>query len=98
MSDHPRLRQPAPSWAAGLSAVRLVVGQTIGADPSSGGFGPVPTGHLRGMGPTDATRTALAMIRADWQGDDETWAQLWTAADDHAAVVRELTRLCRQNL
>lgn len=50
------------------------------------------------MGPTDATRTALAMIRADWQGDDETWAQLWTAADDHVAVVRELTRLCRQNL
>lgn len=47
---------------------------------------------------TDATRVALAMVRADWQGDDEAWAQLWAVADDRSGVARELTRLCRENL
>lgn len=52
------------------------------------------------MGPTatDATRVALAMIRADWQGDEDELAQLWATADDPAAVARELAHLCRQNI
>ncbi|MGH8940245.1 MAG: hypothetical protein ACRDV2_12990 [Actinomycetes bacterium] len=47
---------------------------------------------------SDATRVALAMIRADWQGDDESWSQLWSVVDDPAEVVRSLTTLCRENL
>lgn len=38
------------------------------------------------------------MLRADWQGDEDSWNQLWAAADDRGAVARELTRLCRENL
>lgn len=47
---------------------------------------------------SDATRTALAMVRADWQHDDEGWSQLWAVADDPAAVARELSTLCRETL
>ena len=47
---------------------------------------------------TDSVRIALAMIRADWQGDTEGWRDLWAVADDPAAVARELTTLCRENL
>jgi hypothetical protein len=54
-----------------------------------------PSGSSDGA---DATRIALAMVRADWQGDDETWTQLYAVCDDPAAVTRELSRLCRENL
>ena len=47
---------------------------------------------------SDAVRIALAMIRADWQGDEESWAQLWAVSDDPAAVTRALTRLSRETL
>jgi hypothetical protein len=47
---------------------------------------------------SDATRIALAMIRADWQHDEQSWAELWAVADDPAAVARELTALCREKL
>lgn len=47
---------------------------------------------------TDAVRIALAMIRADWQGDAEAWDELWAVAEDPVAVARELTSLCRENL
>lgn len=43
-------------------------------------------------------RIALALIRAEWQGDTEAWRELWALADDPAAVARELTTLCRENL
>jgi hypothetical protein len=46
----------------------------------------------------DAVRVALAMVRADWQGDDDAWTELWAIADDPSEVARELTRLCRENL
>lgn len=57
--------------------------------------------HRPGQGSredTDAVRIALAMIRADWQGDTDAWRDLWAVADDPAAVARELTTLCRENL
>ena len=47
---------------------------------------------------TDATRVALAMVRADWQGDEETWNQLWGVTEDPGELARELTRLCREQL
>jgi hypothetical protein len=47
---------------------------------------------------SDAMRVALAMVRADWQGDDDTVRELWAVADDHVEVARALTHLCRQNL
>lgn len=47
---------------------------------------------------TDSLRIALALVRADWQDDDETWAQLWAVADDPAEVARALTGLCREGL
>lgn len=47
---------------------------------------------------TDSLRIALALVRAEWQEDDETWAQLWAVADDQAEVARALTMLCREGL
>ena len=46
----------------------------------------------------DATRIALAMVRADWQEDPAAWRELYAVADDPVAVTRELTHLCRQTL
>jgi len=46
----------------------------------------------------DALRIALSMVRADWQGDQEAWRELWALADDPAAVARELTTLCREQV
>lgn len=45
--------------------------------------------------PSDSLRIALAMVRADWQDDRETWEQLWAVASDQAEVAIELTRLAR---
>lgn len=53
---------------------------------------------MTGARDTDATRVALAMLRADWQHDEDAWNQLWGAADDRGEVARELTRMCRENL
>ena len=53
---------------------------------------------MEGPRDTDATRVALAMLRADWQGDEDSWNQLWAAADDKGEVARELTRLARETL
>lgn len=47
---------------------------------------------------TDATRVALGMLRADWQGDEDSWNQLWAVAEDRGDVARELTRMCRETL
>ena len=47
---------------------------------------------------TDALRLALAMVRADWQDDEDGWDQLWAVADDRAELARVLTRMCRQNI
>jgi hypothetical protein len=47
---------------------------------------------------TDALRLALAMVRADWQDDEDDWYQLWSVADDRAELARVLTRMCRQNI
>ena len=47
---------------------------------------------------TDALRTALAMVRADWQDDQAAWSQLWAAAEDREAVAAELTRISRELL
>ncbi len=47
---------------------------------------------------TDATRVALAMVRADWQRDEDGWNQLWAVTDDPGELARELTRLCREQL
>jgi hypothetical protein len=47
---------------------------------------------------TDSLRIALALVRADWQDDEEAWAQLWAVADDPAEVARALTMLCREGL
>jgi hypothetical protein len=47
---------------------------------------------------SDATRLALAMVRADWQGDEDGWNQLWAVAEDPGELARELTRLCREQL
>jgi len=47
---------------------------------------------------SDATRIALALVRADWQADEESWNHLWALADDNGQVARELTRMCRENL
>ena len=47
---------------------------------------------------SDATRLALAMVRADWQEDEDSWNQLWALADDPGQLARELTRLCREQL
>lgn len=46
----------------------------------------------------DATRTALAMVRADWQGDAEAWRELYAVCDDPAELALELTHLCRETL
>lgn len=43
-------------------------------------------------------RIALSMVRADWQGDDASWCELWVLAGDSPAVTRELTTLCRELL
>lgn len=48
--------------------------------------------------PGDSLRIALAMVRADWQGDRETWEQLWAIASDQADVAIELTRFARDLL
>lgn len=54
---------------------------------------------MNGPRDTDATRIALAMLRADWQGDEDSWNQLWAAAaEDRGDVARELTRMCRETL
>jgi hypothetical protein len=47
---------------------------------------------------SDATRLALAMVRADWQEDEDGWNQLWAVTDDPGQLARELTRLCREQL
>jgi hypothetical protein len=47
---------------------------------------------------SDAIRVALSMVRADWQQDEASWEQLWAAADDKAAVARQLSRISRQTL
>ena len=47
---------------------------------------------------TDALRLALAMVRADWQDDEDGWDQLCAVADDRAELARVLTRMCRQNI
>ncbi len=47
---------------------------------------------------TDAMRIALGMVRADWQGDEDAWNQLWAVTEDPGELARELTRLCRQQL
>ena len=31
---------------------------------------------------TDALRLALAMVRADWQDDEDGWDQLWAVTED----------------
>jgi hypothetical protein len=61
--------------------------------------------HQDGMYPdgthpegSDAVRTALAMVRADWQGDPESWNELYAVCDDPAELARQLTHLCRQTL
>ena len=38
------------------------------------------------------------MVRADWQGDEDSWNQLWAVTDDAGQLARELTRLCREQL
>jgi hypothetical protein len=38
------------------------------------------------------------MLRADWQGDEDSWNQLWAVAEDRGEVARELTRICRETL
>jgi hypothetical protein len=47
---------------------------------------------------SDATRLALAMVRADWQDDEDSWNQLWALTEDPGELARELTRLCREQL
>jgi hypothetical protein len=54
--------------------------------------------NVTGSRDGDATRIALSLVRADWQGDEESWNQLWALAEDPGQVARELTRLCRENL
>lgn len=47
---------------------------------------------------TDTLRLALAMVRADWQGDEDGWNQLWALAEDNGELARVLTRMCRETL
>jgi hypothetical protein len=60
------------------------------------GYSPAmqPSGHDT----DDATRLALAMVRAEWQDDPESWNQLYAVCDDPAELARQLTHLCRQTL
>ncbi|MDQ1627554.1 MAG: hypothetical protein QOI54_1298 [Actinomycetota bacterium] len=46
----------------------------------------------------DTIRTALSMIRADWQGDDESSRHLWESCEDREALARELAHLCRETM
>lgn len=53
-----------------------------------------PSGH-----DTDAAiRLALAMVRAEWQDDAQSWAELYAVCDDPAELARQLTHLCRETL
>jgi hypothetical protein len=54
--------------------------------------------HPSGHETDDATRLALAMVRAQWQDDPEAWNQLYAVCDDPAELARQLTHLCRQTL
>jgi metal-dependent amidase/aminoacylase/carboxypeptidase family protein len=54
--------------------------------------------HPSGHDADDAIRLALAMVRAEWQGDPESWNQLYAVCDDPAELARQLTHLCRQTL
>jgi len=46
----------------------------------------------------ESTRVALSMVRADWQGDEQSARRLWRDCDDHEALARELARLCRETM
>jgi hypothetical protein len=54
--------------------------------------------HPSGPDTDDATRLALAMVRAEWQDDPESWNQLYAVCEDPAELARQLTHLCRQTL
>jgi hypothetical protein len=47
---------------------------------------------------TDTLRIALSMVRADWQGDEPGWEQLWALSDDPHSLARTLTVLCREGM
>jgi hypothetical protein len=71
--------------------------------PSDDRFGDPEPGHPDSMQPSghetdDAVRLALAMVRAEWQDDPESWNQLYAVCDDPAELARQLTHLCRQTL
>jgi hypothetical protein len=66
-------------------------------------FADAEPGYSAGMQPsghdTDAAvRLALAMVRAEWQDDPESWNDLYAVCDDPAELARQLTHLCRQTL
>jgi hypothetical protein len=66
-------------------------------------FADAQPGYPAGMHPSgheadDAVRLALAMVRAEWQDDPESWDQLYAVCDDPAELARQLTHLCRQTL
>ena len=66
-------------------------------------FGDSDQGHPDAMHPSghdtdEAVRLALAMVRAEWQNDPESWNQLYAVCDDPAELARQLTHLCRQTL
>ena len=66
-------------------------------------FGDSDQGYPEAMLPSghdtdDAVRLALAMVRADWQDDPESWNELYAVCDDPNEVARQLTHLCRQTL
>jgi len=46
----------------------------------------------------EATRVALSLVRADWQGDELSWRRLWNDCPDQEALARELVRMCRESL
>jgi hypothetical protein len=71
--------------------------------PSKDSFGDPDQGYPDAVHPpvhdTDAAvRVALAMVRAEWQDDPESWNQLYAVCDDPAELARQLTHLCRQTL
>jgi hypothetical protein len=66
-------------------------------------FADAEPGHPAGLQPSgheadDAVRLALAMVRAEWQDDPESWDQLYAVCDDPVELARQLTHLCRQTL
>jgi hypothetical protein len=46
----------------------------------------------------EATRVALSLVRADWQGDELSWRRLWNDCPDQEGLARELVRMCRESL